>query len=230
MDQNDPHFDDPALREALRRALGQETAPPALRQRIVAALAAERRYVPAKFRRVAYGLAAVLVIGFGLVYAFIFYHREQPAPQWFATAMVAAHDQWSGLPEQHLPQDLNSDNTVSLKQGLRQKLGFPVMVALPPGGWKFVGAGTCSIGSYPAAHLMFVRGDQTISVYSVAARALYKGSESDGTTYAQTEQGHQIAGFQAQNSIHCIVGNSKSGDLSLGDIIRLRDQLRTTLN
>src|SRR4051812_25654599 len=98
--------DDPAMRMALRRALGSETAPPALRSRVEAMLEVERRKeqtrARALWRRPAFSMvaaAAVVLVGLGI--AFLLVNRPSEIPQYFADAMVTTHQQCSALGDHH---------------------------------------------------------------------------------------------------------------------------------
>jgi hypothetical protein len=224
------HFDDPQLKAALRRALPRERASVALQSRIEQSLAdlsgaslrsgSSRRMLAA---------AAVLVIGIGLSVLFAVGSKEQPAPQWFADSMVATHDQSVALPGHRLPDDIGSTDPATIQQKLVEKVGHPVMVAMPGDGWQFASAGVSEVSRIPAAHLIFTRGDQTLSIFSVPAGALYQNGSDGNLTYSQIDRNHEIAGFMYKNAVHCLVAYDKSGKLTLADTIKLRDQLRDQL-
>jgi len=102
-----------------------------------------------------------------------------------------------------------------------------VLVAELGGDWQFQGATVSKISGVPAAHLLFKRGDETISIFSVSAGAFYMdNTRGDGTTYAQMDKGHPISGFVQGGAIHCLVGSSKSGNISLKEVTALRDKIR----
>jgi hypothetical protein len=238
MSKSGPQFDDapaddPQLRAALKHALGAQTAPAELRQRIAKALDSESgsaTAVPGRkafrltvSRAILYGIAAVLLVAVGVK---MWPSAEEPAPDWFAAAMATTHDRCAALPDHHLIPEVKDDNLSDLRKVLSEKLGHSVLIAMLDDGWKFGGAGICNIGRFPASHLIFTRGEDTISIFSVTSTAFYRGYNSEGKAYSQTESGHQIAGFVYKGAIHCVVESSKSGNVTLKQAIKLRDKLR----
>jgi hypothetical protein len=225
--------EDAVLKTALRRALGKPSAPPELRSRIEAMLAAEHRKEQTKralWRRPAFALisaAAVLLIGLGIAYQLI--NQGNEVPEYFAQAMVQAHEQDAALADHHRLPGVPADAPLStVRAELRKHIGLPVLVAELGEGWKYEGASLTTVSGVPAAELFFTRGDASISIFSVSAAAAYinTSTSGDGTTYAQMENGHPISGFVQGGAIHCLVGSSKSGKLTLKEVTKLRDKLR----
>ena len=238
MQQSNEQFDDPALKQAIRRAMSATEpsgAPPALRNRIEAMLRQEQALQDARLshwrRPMMSMLAAAAVLAIGLGVAYYLLGRDEKAPQFFADAMVVAHDRCAGMTDHHLLQGIASDaDLATIRQALHSKVGHPVLVTELGDGWKFAGAGVCEISNVPAAHMLFTRGDETVSIFSVSAGAFYMNSDSSGSsegkTYAQIDQNHEISGFVQGGAIHCLVGYSKSGKLSLSEITKLRERIR----
>lgn len=218
-------FDDPALKAAIRKAIGNETAPASLRNRVSAAL---RREAAPPFwlsRRVrAYALAACMIIGIGLLAVMLLPRKEPPVPDWFADAMISTHDTCKTLTNHALLADVSITDLPALRQRLQELLGHPALVAMLDDGWAFKGAGTCQVRDVPAAHLLFSRGQDTISIFSISAKLLYSNASSDGMTYSQTRNGHELAGFVYGGAIHCLVGESPTKKVSLRQVIDLRDR------
>lgn len=230
MQEQDPQFDDPVLRDVVRRAFAGETAPVSLRQRVVETLDTEQRAEQnprRQWNRLGLAAAAVLVIGVGLAYLVLLRNSEKPVPQWFAAAMVASHDQCAGRSDHHLLSGLTPANDVRAAGArLWRDLGYPVLAAELGDGWTFAGAGICQVSGHNAAHLLYTRGQDSISVFSIPAAVLYAGDATDGTEYSQVEQGHPVSGFIQGGAVHCLVGRSASGSLTLQEVKRLRDQVR----
>lgn len=225
MEHDKPQFDDPALQSAVKRALGNETAPRQLRERVERALAGERAR-PVRLLRPLAGVAAaaVLFIGFSVAYHMLWASREKPVAQWFAAAMVVSHDQCSALPDHHLIAPDAPNDLGAVRERLKSQLNHALLVTSLGDGWTFAGAGVCNIGSAPAAHMLFKRGDQTISIFSIpVANLAYSESVPDGTSYSQIEQSHPVSGFIQNGAVHCLVGSS---GLSLREITRLREAVR----
>jgi hypothetical protein len=168
-----------------------------------------------------------VVIGLGIAYVMLG-RSEEKVPQWFALEMVKTHDQCAALADHHLVADAATDaNPAELGTLLEQRIGHHVPMLMLKDGWKFTGGGVCTVGSVPAAHLLFTRGNDAVSIFSISSNVLYPGSDSAGKrNYAQTEQGHQIAGFISGGAVHCVVTSSTTNDLSLRDAIRMREELR----
>ncbi|HEY7090313.1 MAG TPA: hypothetical protein VH518_19610, partial [Tepidisphaeraceae bacterium] len=215
MEQYESQFEDPELKAALQRALGGESASSALRARVAAAIEAEQqkalRIRPAWVRPLA-GLAAaaVLLIGFVFAYSLLF-SRDHTVPQWFAMAMVKTHDGSA-----HPSADLAGDDFSAIGTKLRSQLGYPILSAPLGNDWKFQGAELTDVGSTKAAHLVFTRGDQTVSIFSgIPVGVLYSKEATEGMSYAQMENGHPVSGFVHAGAIHCLVGSSRDGSLDL---------------
>jgi len=221
MDPLDPQFDDPALRKAIGRTLGGDTAPASLHSKVRSALDHEDR-ITRRWRKPLYALAtaAVLLIGFGVAFLLL-RSNDRPIPQFFAAAMVSAHDNYANTPANIKDSDLQT-----IRQKLVAQVGHPVLVSMIGDGWIFQGADIAKINNIPAAHLLFRRGDESISIFSIDARALYDSNVPDGTGYAQIQQGHPISGFVSGGAVHCLVGSPNCDELSLKELTRIRERLR----
>ena len=76
---------------------------------------------------------------------------------------------------------------------------------------------------YQHAHLIFRRGDQAVSVFSIPGRAVYW--PKDGSRYRLEIEQHQIAGFVNGSNMYCMVGTSPKQDLSLAQMQAISDDL-----
>jgi hypothetical protein len=220
-------FDDPDLKQILKRSLGSELAPARLRHRVTAALQARERQQQAlrhRWQKPVFRMAAaaVLLIGFGLVYTILF-NKERAAPQWFAAAMVTTH----GNTPAALPLGIAPDDYDAIRTYLTDKLGYPVLAEPLGDGWTLQSARMSVVGTADAAQLVFTKGDQTVSVFSVPEKVIsYSEPAKDGMSYSQMHQGHAISGFVRGKSIHCLVASSKSGKPDLKALTQLREKLR----
>lgn len=229
-------FEDPSFRKALRKQLGRETAPPALRARIVVALDdaqaaqpvnAPRRNVLLTRPMVGLALAAsvLIVIGIGVTIAMRSGSKSHPVavlPRPFAEAMAARHDS-CGEDGSHRPSIGGNDDLASIGKRLRDELGFPPLVTSVGDDWKFQGAQVCRVDNVRTAHLLFTRGDQSLSIFSIPAKNVY--SPPDGARYQLTINNHPIAGFVKGTTIYCVVGKSPKGDLTLTQVQNIVDSL-----
>ncbi|CAN5352638.1 hypothetical protein BH09PLA1_BH09PLA1_26090 [soil metagenome] len=242
-DQANPAFDDPALCAALRKQLGRETAPPSLRARVLVALdEAEtapperssapppRLFLRRPMVRLAIAASVLVVLAAG---ALIASRSNEPPkrsvavlPAAFAVAMAQQHDICRSSSD-HLTPGESKDDLRLISKKFRDELGFPALVAMLDDGWQFQGARICPIGDVRTAHLLFTRGDQSLSVFSIPGKAVY--SPQDGATYHMTVDQHPIAGFVRGTTMYCLVGKSASGDLTLAQVQAITDALEKRL-
>lgn len=230
----DSHFDDPALKAALKRALGGETAPPGLRARVEKMLAAEaasplvRPKQRFDWRRSPLvGLAAAAMIIVSTAFVLNYYRQAEPSslatlPNDLASEMTAAHDAAMAQASHHnLP--VPKDDLDKIRQTLKDRLGHPVLVASLGADWKLEGASVTKVGERDAAQLVYSKGNESVSVISVSiAGRGYVPSE--GTDYMQTWEGHPLAGVVKGGAVHCVIG-SKGTKLSENFLARLRDKI-----
>src|SRR5450432_2734321 len=227
MEPIDPEFDDPALRAAISRAMNS-AAPADLRGRVVAALDREDRLIH-RWRRPAFkmAIAAMLLIGFGVAYMIFWRTTDRPIPRFLAAAMVAVHNQYAGA---IITPDIHDSDLPTIRSKLAVQVGHPVLAAMLGDGWKYQGADIAKISGIPAAHLFFTRGDESISIFSIAAGAFYDTTVPNGTGYAQIENNQPISGFFCDGAVHCLVGSSKTGVMSLRTLTRIRQQIRVVMD
>ena len=119
----------------------------------------------------------------------------------FAMEMVKTHDHCARLADHHL---LPSDNFESLRVQLAMNGGVDPFAQSIGDGWKFKGAGKCKVGSIPAAHLMFTRGDRTVSVFSM----LVPQGCGEGSEFRQSVDNHAIRAFRNGEALYVVVASS----------------------
>ncbi|MDB5321212.1 MAG: hypothetical protein JWN40_2843 [Phycisphaerales bacterium] len=230
MEQRPVQFtDDPALKSALRRTLDVESAPAALRERVMALKAggdAQAGNPIPMFRRRSplywLAVAAVLVLGVGMLGYQIWQMNRGPVydPSRFALsqslykAMVDAH---SARAKEVGTGDIGP---VATAANLSQSIQRPVFVAdLTRDGWTYRGAGVRNVGSNTAAQLYFTKGKQAISVFSLPASTASGAREDE--EYDKDFNGSPIAGFTHGPGLYCIVGSSEDDSLPLAEVKRL---------
>jgi len=236
-------FEDPKLQAAVRRAWGGETAPAALRQRVQAMLASEPG-VPAPRRFVLWNplagvaAAAVVLIAVGIA-AHLFFGKgnvssnpvapppptavaEAPIPPENAAQLIATHDGCCArhLPNHHLIPSTDDDMT-KIADFMRRQLKVPVL-AVNLEGWNFDGAGPCPVGGHETCHLLYQRGPDTLSLFTVPLRNLQ--IRSDGN-YASTFNGHVLAAFVRNGACYCLVGAGPGNSMTLADVKSIRNDL-----
>lgn len=253
--QDEDQFNDPGLRNALRRSFGHERAPETLRQNIEQLLVGTAvpviemkapkstalRDVWERWNSVVYSGIAACVMFAGAAFLVLSYQgyfdrnprysNNQPVvgdvPSNLAVALVARHTACSQLNDHHM---LKGDNLPALKAELERQMNFPVAVMDPGDGWVFKGAGRCDVGKTPAAHVLFARGKQELSVFSMPGDIVRTVSTHTEPSIFESEfQNNPIAGATRGAATYAAVGSSPDGSLTLSDIVALRDQFMSSL-
>jgi hypothetical protein len=236
---SDPtNFDDPGLKAALRRTLGAERAPAALRNRVSSALVDEAAAealprVAGKigssfaYRRVAAAIIALLGLG---ILAFQLYREYGPrgGPVTHETLaanlipdMVARHD--ASLNEPTLAATIAAADFDALGKKLSSDLGKKV-VSMPLGdSWSFRGGTVCMVGTTKSAQLLFARGQTTVSLMSVPTGGGY--TPPNGTKYDKNESDHLVAGVVYNQVAYCLIAQSKDQSLTVQELQALRDKI-----
>jgi hypothetical protein len=220
-------FDDPALKAALQRSLGRESAPAALRERIKGMTAAapaplpEPKPIPLFRKSPLYRLAvaAIVIIGFGGL-GYRIWQMNHPV---YDPGVVFTSALYQEMLDAHLARKTNpSGDTVTILAAathLADSIGRPVFVAdLTKDGWTFKGGAVRKVGSDQAAQLYFTKGKSAISVFSLPASVV--PTARDGQSYDTVFSGAAIAGFTQGKGLFCIVETSEEGPLSSADTVK----------
>jgi hypothetical protein len=145
-------------------------------------------------------------------------------------SLLATHVACARLPDHHLiDRAVGAKSYSELSLKLTADLGFPV-VARRIGGedWKFLGAGECDVAGTRAAHLLFGKGNDIVSVFSLPSDCMSGcavGAQFDGMY-----QGHPVAGFARSGASYALMGSSPSGALSAQSLASMRDALFGTFS
>ena len=92
--------------------------------------------------------------------------------------------------------------------------------------WKFKGAGICAVGDKQAAHLLFVRADEYVSIFSMLAPEECGYSTED---YAALYEKHPVAGFRQGSALYCVVASSSKRDMSKDELNPMLAKMRTAV-
>jgi len=235
---DDPGFR-AAVRKAMGSHTGSDTAPAGLRRRVTALFAAAAPPAPADDaafsspsrrstnsrwaelkspRTMALAAGVLIAIGFAVLQVASFFELTGPSvpayaarpvsfPASFAAALVATHDHCAKLSDHHF---IAGSDPVALRDQLTRAEGVPVSAINPGDGWQFRGAGLCTVEHTRAAHLLFVRGGEAISIFSLPAPQ--SCSES---AYSQVVANHPLVGFTRHGALYCVVGSDAQGRLTL---------------
>jgi hypothetical protein len=212
MNQDLPEFDDPALKEALKRAFGSQAAPSDLRQRIIESLSEpSTRQRTFWLRRSVMALAAALLITLGGLYAW--FSREKPATvgQTMLAALVERHDECCSSP-QHWQPAFSKMAMPQIAQAMGAALNSPILAAnLKDDGWEFKGPAICPVAGQGSAHLIFTHAGQQISVFTVPARS--GNPVTNGGLDVQESNGHAMVGFVKDGTLYCMVSTCPKAEL-----------------
>jgi hypothetical protein len=141
--------------------------------------------------------------------------------------MVTIHDACAKLTDHHLMNGVSGEDWPAIQQAMKTELQRPVLVASLGEDWKFEGAGICKVANqYRAGHLLFSRGNQSVSVFSLGPVAY--DVQGNGN-YELNVANHPIAGFATNQGLFCLVGYDPNGVLTLGELAGLRDKIRDKL-
>jgi hypothetical protein len=246
LDSQVPQFEDPALKAAVCRCFASECASSALRERIARSLAAEHvaaehpsarpatgamRINPASAEPATlptllpgFAMAAAMVLAIGGL-AFILSNSPRNVPAPFQVAAVARHDGCCQAADHHM-QPVPQASYAMMGKFLRQELNHPVLAAdLTKDGWSFSGAAICPVGGVSAAHLLFRKGQESLSVFSLPASAV--SAMADGQVYeARTADGHTVVARSQDGAVYCLVGRG-SQDVSVDQLDDLLEAHRS---
>jgi hypothetical protein len=223
-------FEAPELKLAVKRMYGGERAPLGLRQRVETILAAPVAR-PARMRierpvMWQWAAAAMIMVGLGGLVARVNWERHHPVGGQTLAAMVKIHDYCCREGNKHQQKEIPQESFALIGQTMAQKLEKPVLAANLEG-WKFVGAAMCPINGKNSAHLVYHRGGQRLSVFSLPASACDKVRE--GGSGCEVISDHVVAGFAKTGGVYCIVATCPQKKLEREEIQQLLQKHRGNL-
>lgn len=198
-----------------------------------------------------YGLAAaaMILLGFGIAYRLddtpfgrdrtggglggteVSFASTVPGP--IAQGLVDSHDRCSKYPNHNVYPEISRDDFAAMRQRLERHLGFPVLAgnveeALGRNRWIFKGAAVCKVGDVDAAHLVFVRDGQAISIFSLPPSSCRRAGRATQEC-EDANPDHPVAVFVWSDGAHCVVGSSTDRSLSVDQVRSVLEHLRPTL-
>jgi hypothetical protein len=246
-------FDDPALKAALKRSLGGEQCSQALRERCCCLCSGSSNWRFAAWGIVA-GLAAAAVVVLTVAVpmfrpasaARLAVDTRQPAPTMGPVSPVppgspvspgspsAPAALWADLVDthercvhsaDHHRLDKGAATDAAIADAMRTRLSHAVLVARPTDPrWVFRGAAICRAGDTPCGHLVFSRGDQAISVFSLPSSA---APQLQGQPVQHIlSNGHPIVAFVKDGALFCLVGSGPVGTISTDDLDQMRQRMQ----
>jgi hypothetical protein len=146
-------------------------------------------------------------------------------PAEFESALVKSHDHCChATNHHHLPAPIDNDAAIAV--AMRAALKQPAVLMARPtdAGWDFRGAAICPVGTVRAGHLVFVKDDEAISVFTLPATAAASVA-TDGAHFEATADGHSIATFARDGGLFCLVASGPADSLSLDQLSKMRDAM-----
>lgn len=197
-----------------------------------------------------YGLAAaaMMLLGFGIAYRLDQDRIDagriglggtevtfaSTVPQSIAKGLLDTHDRCIKYSNHNAygdlsPDNLSDDNFAVMRRRLEDRLHFPVLAgnieeALGRNGWKFKGAAVCEVAGVDAAHLVFTRTGQAISIFSLPPSSVRHSGEPHEIEDSNPD--HPTAVFVWSDGVHCVVGSSDDRSLSVDQVRSVLDHLR----
>ena len=234
------NFDDPALKSAVRRAWGNERAPDSLRKSI-ALMAMPGSAAPVSHSLLKYlspsplksiaaavlmtiGVAALAYQGYRMTHSGPVHGGSEKIPTPVAQKLAADHD--------HLITDANKwgadlpHDNAELAAALKQRLGYAPLAAPPGEGFSLVGASM--VGKGNGAELLYKKGNQTVSVFSLPASEVPLCG-NNATVGGAGIPNHPMAGFVHDGGFYMLVGSSTDNSISAPQVQDLRNKLRATI-
>jgi len=248
MNRVEEKFEDPALKQALRRVWREASAPPELRARVTAAMSAsappasegvaspgrETRSVHFWSRPLSPWAAAAAVVLVLIGGGIWFYHAVfGPARSGeihplhlsdrLVASMIASVDQTTtkGVYDSSLP---GPDDLPGLRKAMAEKVHHPVWISdLRKAGWEYKGATSATVAGKEAGEVVFAKGDAMLSIVTLP-------DPEDAAEYVQdydaTKDNHRLSGFAAGRMLFCVVEYSPKGPVPEDEVKKIRDGYR----
>lgn len=226
-------FEDPVLQTAVKRLYAQERAPAALRERIAATMAGTAGETSMRLDRRPSGWISLFTQPYGLALAaslavvaiagaYMAWLRPVSASdigQTTLAAMVQTHDRCCEHAD-HFMAGIPKDGCRSAGEAIQRQLRETVLAAnLVTDGWEYRGAGICPVGEVRSAHLVYARGEQRLSVFSLPASLCSEAKE--GNICVKEVNGHVIAGLVRTGGVYSMVGHCPKNSLKAEEIVSL---------
>jgi hypothetical protein len=228
--QTDQEFHDPVLKQAVYRCWACDCAPKELKNKI-AGLLGESSNGPDRFRSLGWATWVIwpVAIAASVLLAFGLYHRFENHTNSIASALpvtlgqdlISRHDKCAKRPD-HQFLKVAKNNDAAITDALHAQLHQPVLVFHPQDpNWQFRGAAVCGVGTAKSAHLVFVKGSDALSIFSLPA---IPGAK-EGAQYVLNTQDHCIVGFVKDGALFCLVSSGPPGDVSVSDLKKMEIEM-----
>lgn len=218
MDHEPEKFDEPGLKEAIRREVGDAGASADLRKRVEFALrgeAAARKPLP--FRRMWFAVAAAAVVILSLGVALQVLVNDPAAPRSVQLTDVQIIERNAAAFDLMIESAAHKPDVQSLSVAeLSQRVGTTI-ATLDGETFKEVDRGLIEFMASPAARIEYATAaGRTIVVYTF--RSAYLSKSYDGFSYDLTRAGGRIVGTVTGPAAHCFVAPADATDEEIAAI------------
>jgi hypothetical protein len=233
-------FSDPPLKLAVVQAWGPESAPYGLRARVQDVLRSHppfiRQPLPASTLRqsLMWSLAAgIAIVLFVQIKSFLPTSPPPPPPKLTALPtslydnLVLTHDRCNLQSPNHHKLAVAQTDDAAIAKAMQKQLSQAVLMARPAG-WTFRGAAICSVGETPSGHLLFAKGPDVLSIFSLPDWSVE--GLTDGSHFETTNHGHAIVAFSRNDGLFCIVASGTSSNITLSQLVDLRTTMEAAVS
>jgi len=137
--------------------------------------------------------------------------------------MTKTHDTCAKLPDHH---KIPGDDPAALHDKLTAGASVSASTISLGGDWKFKGAGLCDVGDKKAAHLLFVRADEYVSIFSMSAP---EECGYGGDSYKDIYEKHLVTGFRQANALYCVVGSADKRELDKNELDPVLEKVKASI-
>ena len=147
-------------------------------------------------------------------------------PATYIRAIVRTHDSCAGRSAHDAPIPGSDPDAAALREKLTAGAKVAASTVSLGGDWQFKGAGLCQVDDTRAAHLLFVRKDDFVSIFSMPAPASC-GYGDDW--YRETCDAHPVAGFRHGEALYCVVASGGDGTFTQAELEPVLQKVRTSV-
>jgi hypothetical protein len=247
--QPDKEFDDPALKRAVCRCWACDCASEQLRKRVAAlvgdanwdanrddnrmVIGARRSAMRASWFLWPLAAAAILVI------SVVLFNRSRAGstgntiavaalPVSLETNLIRTHDHCCKL-ESHQGLRVPKDDDAAIVAAMHARLNQPVLMFHPAdSAWNFRGAAICRVGDTPTGHLVFAKGADALSIFSLP-KSLLPGA-CEGSEYKATVDQHCIVAFIKDGALFCAVESGPAGTVSVDQLDQMAQGMKPAVS
>jgi hypothetical protein len=137
--------------------------------------------------------------------------------------MTKTHDLCAKLPDHH---KIPGDNPAALHEKLSAGASVSASTISLGADWTFKGAGLCDVGDKKAAHLLLVRADEYVSIFSMSVP---EECGYGGDPYKDIYEKHVVTGFRKDAALYCVVGSAEKRELGKNDLDPILEKVKASI-